>query len=95
VSPLAETVETLAWDNRELLLRIYYQVVETNGTVRLHDQEIFGRPEHGFTGLRQIANENSAYRERMKTLMRIAGVVAGALLSILGTILILVIEHVL
>ena len=90
-----ETVETMNWDNRELLLRIYYQVVETNGTVRQHDCEIYGQPAHGFIGLRQIANEIVAYRERMRTSMKIAAAVLTAALGILTTILIMVIEHVL
>jgi hypothetical protein len=90
-----DTVETAAWDDRELMLRIYYQVVETNGTVRLHDREIYGDNHLGMIGLRQTANENIAFRERAKTLARVGGVLAGAIFSILTTILILILEHVL
>lgn len=89
-----ETVETQEWDNRELLLRIYYQVVETNGTVKDHDRQIYGHPEHDFVGLRHIANENMAYRERMKTLMRFAAAVAGTLVALLGTLLGIILDHV-
>lgn len=89
-----DTIETSRWDDRELMLRIYYQVVETNGTVRQHDREIYGDEHLGLTGLKQIALENCAYRERMRVGLRIALGVAGAVASILTAILVLIIEHV-
>jgi hypothetical protein len=90
-----DTVETKQWDDRELMLRIYYQVVETNGTVRQHDRELYGDDHLGLVGLRQIATENCAYRERMKVGLRIGFVVLGALASLLGTILVLLVQHIL
>jgi NH3-dependent NAD+ synthetase len=89
-----ETVETTSWDNRTLLLRIYYQVVETNGTVRLHEREIYGDAHLGIVGLRQIATENCAYRERMKVGLRIAFMVLGTAASILAAILVLLVQHI-
>lgn len=90
-----ETIETMAWDNRELLLRIYYQVVETNGTVRDHSREIYGDAVLGLVGLRQIATENCAYRERLKVGVRIGLAVAGTFTTVLTAILVLVIDRIL
>ena len=89
-----DTIETAGWSDRELALRIYYQVVETNGTVRLHDREIFGDEHLGVVGLRQIATENCNYRERVKVGLKIGLAVLGACLGLLTTILVLVLEHV-
>lgn len=90
-----ETVETSQWDNRELLLRIYYQTVETNGSVRMHDRTLYGDTIHGVIGLVQQACENGAYLERMKVGLRIAFTIAGACVTILTAILVMLVEHVL
>jgi len=90
-----ETVETAAWTNRELMLRTYHQVVEINGTVRDHDREIYGSPDHGSVGLKQTTTENTSYLVRLRTVLKVAGTVAGCCLAILTTILVLVVEHVL
>jgi hypothetical protein len=89
-----DTVETMGWDNRELLLRIYYQVVETNGTVRTHDRELYGDPLRGDIGLKACAAVNTAYRERMKVGVRIAFTVAGVAMSLVSAILVLLIQHI-
>jgi NH3-dependent NAD+ synthetase len=89
-----ETIETSQWDNRELMLRIYYQTVETNGWVRQLRHDVYGCPEMEIVGLKEIAQENSAYRERMKVGLRIGFAVAGTLGTILTAILVLIIEHV-
>jgi hypothetical protein len=93
--PANETVETLAWNNRELLLRIYYQTVETNGSVRRLNGEVYGDPAHGELGLKRQVEENMAYREKMKVAMRIAWIVAGAALTTLITLLALILDHIL
>jgi|GEM_PF-3316557 len=90
----AETVETQAWNNRELLLRIYYQVVETNGTVRQHEREIYGEDTRQLIGLKQMALENTLFRERMKTTLRIVCATAGVALTLLVALLGVVIEKV-
>lgn len=89
-----ETVETLGWSDREILLRTYYQTVETNGWVRQLRHDVYGCPEMEIVGLKEIAIENTAYRERMKVGLRIGFAVAGTLGTILTAILVLIIEHV-
>ena len=89
-----DTVETQDWSNRELLLRIYYRTVETNGSVRLLDRTVFGDQAHGISGLVEQAHENTLYRERAKVGVKLALSVAGAGMSILVAMLVLLIEHV-
>ena len=38
-----DTIETQDWTNRELMLKIYYQTVETNGTARQHDRTLLAK----------------------------------------------------
>ena len=88
-----ETVETMPWSDRELMLRIYYQTVETNGTVRQHDLEIFGNDHLGVVGLKRWAMENVSYRERMKVMVKVAAWALGLMASAVTTILVLLIQH--
>ncbi len=86
-----ETVETAAWTDRELMLRTYYQTVETNGTARNHDREIYGDPEHGLVGLKEQTATNTAYREQLKATVRVVWAIGGvsitAIFAILGILL--------
>jgi len=86
-----ETIETTGWDNRELLLRIYYQVVETNGTVRQHDLDLYGSDHLGISGLKRGTADAMAFCERIRVGMRIAAAVAGTLGALFTALLILVI----
>jgi len=86
-----ETIETSAWTDREILLRTYYQVVETNGTVRLHDREIYGDPTHGLVGLKVQATANTESRVRLSGQWRIVcalgTLIVTAVFALLGIIL--------
>ena len=88
-----ETVETSAWTNRELMLRTYYQVVETNGSTRQHHLDLYGSDVLGIVGLKKIAADNLAYRERLKVGLRIAMAVAGTLGAMLTALIVLIVER--
>ncbi len=86
-----DTIETGAWSDRELLLRIYYQTVETNGSVRQLNRDVYGDSAHGLIGLKELSNINTAYREKLKAAYKlvvgIGALVFAALFSILGILL--------
>lgn len=90
-----DTIETSAWSDRELSLRIYYQVVETNGTVRQHSRDLYGVPESSTKGMKQQVAEHEEFCVRMRTGTRIFAALAGAAMTLLTTMLVLVLEHVL
>lgn len=87
-----ETVETVQWDNRELLLRIYYQTVETNGSVRQHDRELYGDVVHGTTGLVAKVDENCLWRQRADFGWKVAAAIGGTLTTLIVTLLVIVLQ---
>jgi hypothetical protein len=100
--PAYETVETLKWEDRELLLRIYYQAVETNGSVRQLNRTVYGDITLGELGLKRAVQDNSDYRQQMEVTLRLVKValrwawaVAGVCLALFGTLLGLVLDHML
>ena len=90
-----ETIETREWSDRELLLRTYYQTVETNGTVAKLRAVVYGDEGQGMVGLVEQACANSAYREKLKGATKIILAVASAALTMLTAMVILLVEHVL
>lgn len=82
-----ETIETSQWSDRELLLRTFYQACETNGSVRMLKLDIYGDPALEVVGLKQIAHENVAYREKVKATIKLAWAFGGILLAGLFTML--------
>lgn len=87
VAQVTETVETLGWSDRQLLLRTYYQACETNGTVNQLKQDVYGCPELEIIGLKQIAQENVAFRDKLRYTMRLAYVLGGTILASVFTML--------
>jgi len=90
-----ETVETARWDNRGLLLRIYYQVVETNGTVRQHDRDLYGDITRGQNGMKQTVEDNRMYRERLKIQVGIALAIGGTVATLLTALLVVIVDKLL
>ena len=90
-----ETIETREWSDRELLLRTYYQTVETNGAVAKLKCVVYGDEGQGMVGLVEQAHENSAYREKLKGATKIILAVASAALTMLTAMVVLLVEHVL
>ena len=90
-----ETVETAQWDNRELLLRIYYQVVETNGSTRQHHLDLYGSDVLGVAGIKQTVEDNRVYRERLTIQVRIALAIGGTVATLLTALLVVVVDKLL
>jgi hypothetical protein len=90
-----ETIETAGWTDRELMLRTYYQTVETNGTVSKLRGVVYGDPIQGIVGLVEQACENTAYRVRAKSTLKIIVAVASAALTMLTAMVVMLVEHVL
>jgi len=73
---LPETIETVDWSDRELLLRTYYQVLETNGRVCSHETELYGDAVHQVKGLKlQVATNTDYIKTQRTTIRTIAGLV--------------------
>ena len=85
-SPM-ETVETQDWTNRELMLKTYALVLETNGTARLCKTEIYGQPELGIVGLKEQAAANTESRIRLLNQWRIIAFLGTAVAVIVFTML--------
>ena len=90
-----ETVETSAWTNRELMLRTYYQVVETNGSTRQHHLDLYGDPARGQAGIKQTVEDNRVYRERLTIQVRIALAIGGTVATLLTALLVVIVERLL
>ena len=90
-----ETVETSAWTNRELMLRTYYQVVETNGTTRQHHLDLYGSDILGVAGIKQTVEDNRVYRERLTVQVRIALAIGGTVATLLTALLVVVVDKLL
>ena len=90
-----ETVETSAWTNRELMLRTYYQVVETNGTTRQHHLDLYGDPARGQAGMKQTVEDNRKYRERLTIQVRIALAIGGTVATLLTALLVVIVDKLL
>ena len=88
-----ETVETRDWSDRQLLLKNYYLSVEQNGRVGKLWTCVFGDEATGVVGLVEQAQENTRYREKAKTLVRVVASVAGAMLTVMVAMLVLLVEH--
>lgn len=84
---IRETVETAQWSDRELQLRTYYQVVETNGSVRQLQHDVYGCPELGIVGLKTVSAANTEFRERSTAGVRVAYLAGAGLLAGIFTIL--------
>jgi len=82
-----ETVETQPWSNRELMLRIYYQTVETNGTVRQHHRDLYGDPTCGHVGLVKQAEANTESRVRLLSQWRVIAIIGSAVVAAIFTLL--------
>jgi len=76
-----DTIETGEWSNRDLMLKIYHQTVEINGTVRQHDRTLYGDKIHGLCGLVEEVQLNKKYREQLKTVIRVVYILGGTAIS--------------
>lgn len=85
--PTRETIETSSWSDRDLMLRTYYQVVETNGTVKRHEFELYGDPEHGIVGMKEQAALNTEYRTKLSAQWRVVAVMGGTVVTAIFTVL--------
>jgi len=93
---IPEPPETKGLTQRELLLLIQQDIARShedvmielrriNGTVRVHNVEIYGSKEQSVAGLKPEMQDIKAFCSRMRTSMRVLAILGGFLLTAAGT----------
>ena len=84
-----ETVETSSMTDRQLLVDMSHQITEIagnvqeiNGSVKDHDDEIYGNPEKQIVGIKPQQVENTAYITSQRTVFKTASVILGFIVGI-------------